>query len=153
MEDGREELSWFVRNANVSSQGKKVLDGRCEMPGEAELIPGQTCPIEAAPGEAPRHRDEGNMTMAPAPEPLLFRDIRRGDQSHARRWGRSRQAATPPTGLYSLVLARDEQCREQSAEAHNHRRYRPPLVSQPRQNPVFGIRWRSAARGPRYPAT
>ena len=52
MEDGREELSWFARNANVSSQGKKVLDGRCEMPGEVEPFPGQTCPIETALGES-----------------------------------------------------------------------------------------------------
>ena len=47
-------------------------------------------------------------------------------------------AATPANGLYSLVLARTTKgAREQSAQEHNHRPDRPPLVSQLRQNYRF----------------
>lgn len=66
---------FFARNANVSSQGKKVPDGRCEMPGEAEPIPGQTCPIETAPGELQDIEVKGTRLWHPSPEPLRFRDI------------------------------------------------------------------------------
>ena len=51
MEDGGKGLSWTARNANVSSQGKKVPVRRCDRPGEAKPGPGQTCQIETALGE------------------------------------------------------------------------------------------------------
>ena len=64
-----------ARNANAGSQGKKVPDGRCEMPGEAEPVPGQTCPIETAPGEIQDIDVKGTRPWHPGPEPLRFREI------------------------------------------------------------------------------
>ena len=44
-----------------SRQGKKVLDGRCGQPDEAKPVPGQTCPIETAPGELPSNVVKGTL--------------------------------------------------------------------------------------------
>ena len=48
-----------------SRQGKKVLDGRCGQPDEAKPVPGQTCPIETAPGELLSNAVEGTSEGAP----------------------------------------------------------------------------------------
>jgi len=51
---GRPGRTFLVREEwRRSRQGKKVLDGRCGQPDEAKPVPGQTCPIETAPGELP----------------------------------------------------------------------------------------------------
>ena len=136
-----------------SRQGKKVLDGRCGQPDEAKPVPGQTCPIETAPGELQDIEAKETRPRRPGPEPLLFRDTGWWDQSRPLRRRRSRQAAPLQRALFARSRAHDERCREQSAEAHNHRPDRPPLVSQLRQSYASGIRWKPAAGGPRYPAT
>lgn len=89
------------RFAGEESSGRAL-----QKPGEAEPVPGQTCPIETAPGELQDIEVKETRPWRPGPEPLRFRDIRRWDQSRALRRQRSRQAATPATGLCSLVLAR-----------------------------------------------